>query len=315
MERIFGGLILEHEVALIIRVAQDLDDALDVGGFFLFPFGLNFRFELHVHGIRRAKREIAIRIVGVEIGGVEIDADPWALDRFDDVEKRGGFGDDAAVILDAEENTARAGVSATFLKRADAIFLRGFGRLAFEVAGEDADVRNAHERGVIDPFFSMSDLLVALGACRDGEGVPNAGAAEFDAAQECVPFYFQQEFRRDLFRKIIAGEFGAMAVVVRAVIDELEEIDLLIGGWSFGTIVAGVLEELAERIGRKAQPETRFAGALERFRSGCTARGRKSECSESESCGKRKGPARDLLRHKRRIRQERRGFKTFVCYA
>jgi len=277
-ERIFGRFVLEHEIALVICVTQDLDDAFEVGGFFLFTLGLNFGLELHVHGIGCAESEIAIGIVGMKIRSVEIDADPGALDRFDDVEQGGGFSDDATVIFDAEENTALTGVGAAFFKRGDAIFPGDFVGLAFEVAGENANVRNAHERGVIDPFFGVRDFLVALGTPRDGEGVADAGAAKFDAAQESVPLYFKEEFRRNVFWEIIAGEFGTVAIVVRAVIDELKEIDLLVGGRSFGTIVTGVLEKFSEGISREAQSKTRFTGALEWFRGHGGAQRRKSEC-------------------------------------
>ena len=45
-----------------------------------------------------------------------------------------------------------------------------------------------------------------------------------------LPVQFEQEFVGWIFREIVTGEFGSVAIVFRAVIYELEEIDMLLCG-------------------------------------------------------------------------------------
>lgn len=234
---IFGGFVFEDEVALVIGVAEDFDEAREVGGLFLRAFGLEFGFELDVDGVGSAAGEVAVGIVGVEIGGIEVDAEPGALDGFDDVEEGVGFRDDAAMVFEAEHDAVFAGVGAAFFKGFNAILLRDVEGLAFGVAGEDADVRDAHEGGVVDPLFGMGNLFVAFFASRKGEGVADAGAAEFYAAEEGVALQFEEEIASGIGREVVAGEFGGLAVVFGAVVDELEEVDLFAGGSGIVAVV------------------------------------------------------------------------------
>src|SRR5262249_39927108 len=96
-------------------------------------------------------------------------------------------------------------------------------------AREDADVRSAQYRRVIDPPFRERDLLVALLAIGQREVVSDRSAADFNTAQERVALELHQVIPFDRVGEIIAGQLGSLAAMVRAEVDEIEERDALAG--------------------------------------------------------------------------------------
>ena len=82
-----------------------------------------------------------------------------------------------------------------------------------------------------------------------------------------MSLYFEEEVAGWIFGEIVAGEFGCVAVVLRAVIDELKEIDLLICWGRLVAFVVGILEVIAEAVGCEAHTKARSALAVEGFNS------------------------------------------------
>jgi hypothetical protein len=199
----------------------------------------------------------------VEIAAVEIHAEPGAVDRLDDLQHAVRLGDDAAVVLQTQADAPLTGVVAAFLNRGDAhaprLGVAGSGR----AAGKDADVRRAHDRGVVDPALHIGDLLVELRSLRTGKVVADRGAADLDAAPGRVLADFGEVFRAGVRREEVAGQLRAGEALVRAEIDELEHVHLAV--LHLLLLAAHVFEVIAEAVGREAEIEARTARPRQRI--------------------------------------------------
>ena len=121
---------------------------------------MNLRLELGDHGIRSDPGQVAVWIFRLEISGIEIDAEPGALDRLDEAENLLGRRGNAAVILKGQEDAVFAGVFAGFLDRGDRLFVL-FLILAFlDGAGENTDCLAAKPRSVFDPLLHIFELFL-----------------------------------------------------------------------------------------------------------------------------------------------------------
>ena len=74
-----------------------------------------------------------------------------------------------------------------------------------------------------------------------------------------------QELMVDLRREIVAGEFRAQAAVLRAVVNELKEVDAFDGIGVGVALIVGVFEIIPERVSSQAEQKTGRASALDRF--------------------------------------------------
>jgi hypothetical protein len=239
-----------------VQHAHEQQDACDLD---------DLRLQLHIHRVRRAELQIVIRVVGVEIARIEIDPHPWAFHRADDIENVLRFGHDAAMIFESEINPALAGVLGAFLDGANAKLFRLLLGNAVRRAGENPDVRRAHDAGVINPLFDGSDFRGPLFAGRNDKVISHRRAADSQPAQKGMLPQPNQVVRIKVFREVITGDLRAVAAVIGAVIEELKHVDPP-GGVGF--LVAGVIrgnEEIAERVSRETEPQAGRAGAFERF--------------------------------------------------
>ena len=69
-------------------------------------------------------------------------------------------------------------------------------------------MRRAHDSGVVDPLFDMSNLLVTLCPLAMSECVSDCRAADGHAPQESMPFQLQQICFVDGLIEIVTGQLG-----------------------------------------------------------------------------------------------------------
>src|SRR5206468_4458331 len=82
---------------------------------------------------------------------------------------------------------------------------------------------------------------------------------------ECVLLDFDQEIMVDVPREIVARKFGALAAVLRAVVNKLKEVDAF-GGIGVGVaFIVGVFEIITERVSSQAEQKPGCAGAFDRL--------------------------------------------------
>ena len=98
---------------MVIGIAEDLQEARDVSGLtftFFAAFGAHFHLQLHIDGVGRDLGKVAIRIFGVEVTAVPVNACPGALGGFDHVNEVVRLCDDAPMIFEAKEDAFFGGV-------------------------------------------------------------------------------------------------------------------------------------------------------------------------------------------------------------
>ena len=283
-ERVLVGLVFKDDVALEIGVLENPDQAGEIAlGTTLLAARLDFDFELDVDGVRGAALDVAVGIVGMEVPGIQIDADPGIGNRFDDLDQRIRFGDDAAVVFDAEKHATIGGVFTAFFQTGDAVLDRLF-LIQFAAAPrKDPNMRGAHHLGVIDPAFDIVELFRSFGSGGMGEGIADGRATDRHAAEEGMTFDSAEELAVDIGGKIIPCQLGARATVIRAEIDEIEETDLFIRRNVLASLVRSIAEILTEGIGGHAGEEAWFPGTMEGFDSESTFR--RQSCQGSEATG------------------------------
>ncbi len=266
--------VFEGEPALVVGFVEDVEEAGDVGfGGFAFV-GFHFHLELDVDGVGGDFFEVGVGVGGVEVAAVEVDAGPRAvggLDHFDEVL---GFGDDAAVVFEAEEDAFLSCVVEALLVSGCAV---SDGFFDADVlgggAGENADVRGIHDGSVVDPFFDRGDFGVEFFALGESEVVADSGAGELDTAEVGVAFDFEEESGVDVGWEEVAGDFGTGDVVVGAPVDEVEDGPGFAVALGFLFFATTPLEGVAEAVGGEAELHAAFARAVDGLDGGEGERG------------------------------------------
>lgn len=205
----------------------------------------------------------------MEVATVEVDAGPGAVGGLDHFHEVLGFGDDAAVVFEAEEDALGRGVVEALLVGGGAV-----GDCFFDAdvlghrTGEDADVRGIHDGSVVDPFFDRVDFGIKFFTFGEGEVVADCGAGELDAAQVGVAFDFEEEGGVDVGWEEVAGDFSAGDVVVGTPVDEIEDGPRLAVAFGFLLFATTPLEGFAEAVGGEAELHAAFARAIDGFNGG-----------------------------------------------
>jgi hypothetical protein len=130
---------------------------------------------------------------GLEVGGVEVDADPGRVDLLDDADDVLGLVGDAAVVFESEDHALFAGVfrsgSEHFRDPVGRIgFLRAFGHSA----AKDTDMPCAELGGDVDPVFEFLGGFGAGIAGRLGKNGADGDGIDFDTRFEGGAFQREQ---------------------------------------------------------------------------------------------------------------------------
>src|SRR6266850_471015 len=217
LPRIFGGFVFECHVSLVIGLAKDPDEPVDVGWLCGFIASLDFHLQLNINGVGRTAREIGVGIVGLEVPGIEIDPDPGALHRADNREQIVRFRNNSPVVLQSQKNPLTTGIFGALFEPFDAELFRlgQLGVLRFRSC-KDPDMWSSKQGGVVDPFLDHLDLLIALLALRQGKIVSHSRPADLDSAQKRMALELDEEVRSAGRREIIARQFSSLASLVGA---------------------------------------------------------------------------------------------------
>ena len=234
---ILCGLIFQHDVSLVMGVFQNAHEPRQIRGLLGLPSGCDLDFQLHIDCERGALDQIPIGIFGVEVAGIQIDADPWTVDGLHDFEQWIRFGNNAPVVFDAKEHAPGGGVIAADLQAFNAAIDSFFpGTLFWGVSGKDPNVGRSHGSGMVDPLLDMGDLLISPRSGQVGEAIAYSGATDRESTQKGMALEAREQGMIDFGREVIAGQFSPITAQAGTVIQKIKEADALVLGhrlWAF----------------------------------------------------------------------------------
>ena len=203
----------------------------------------------------------AVRVGALEVARVPVHAEPLGVHVLDDRQQLLGGADDASVVLERQNDAARARVGTRLPDGLDAPLPRlRLGGALLHVAREDADGRRAQFGRAIDPALRVGHLLVALRAGRVRERVADGGARDGEPQQEGAPAQLPEIGVRHRLGHVVGGQLHAVERILRAEVDETLERHRT----RLGRLAAAVVRQvIPERVRGKAQLHPRAAGALD----------------------------------------------------
>ena len=236
--------VFEGDVAAVVGVAEDLEDAIEVGGVFAAAFFGDFGLDLDGNGLGGEFGDVFVGVV-VPVAGIEVDAEPFVVDGVEHGQDVVGGFDEVSVVLDGEEHGACSRVIADFLESFDGLLEVAVAVGVFGFAsGEDSDDGGAEFYCVFDPAFGVLDLLAVFGLVGVAEVVADGGAGDVEAEQEGFAFE-SVEVVVFLALEVVGGGFDGVESPAGGHVAEVEQ------GHCAGLSVVG--QVIAEGVGGDAE--------------------------------------------------------------
>src|SRR5947207_7691504 len=174
-------LVLETHVAAKAVRREHLEYAIPVGRYPGAIVARHFGLDVRADRIRDGHLDLIVDGRRPEIADVEVHSCPGRIGALDDLNRVLGEISDAAVVFDAENQPARAGILGAALQRLGGELdrLRQRGPLGLRAA-EDAHVSGPDLLRNIQPFAQLAELLLAQFGSRLREPDACANAVDFD---------------------------------------------------------------------------------------------------------------------------------------